>query len=98
MQVLPDEVNFILSLLWRNTSLIYSSKNQWHFTQTAVQKLNFLKISLFVFILCTCVSLSEKKDEKLLEVSLEAVASRVQELKESIQSFLAKLEHEQLTW
>ena len=39
-----------------------------------------------------------KKDEKLLEVSLEAVASRVQELKESIQSFLAKLEHEQLTW
>jgi len=39
-----------------------------------------------------------EKDEKLLEVSLEAVASRVQELKESIQSFLAKLEHEQLTW
>lgn len=38
------------------------------------------------------------QDEKLLEVSLEAVASRAQELKESIQSFLAKLEHEQLTW
>ena len=39
-----------------------------------------------------------EKDEKLIEVSLEAVASRVQELKESIQSFLAKLEHEQLSW
>ncbi|KAL9950650.1 hypothetical protein ACROYT_G043179 [Oculina patagonica] len=38
------------------------------------------------------------QDEKLLEVSLEAVASRVQELKESIQNFLAKLEHEQLSW
>ncbi|XP_020631409.1 mediator of RNA polymerase II transcription subunit 8-like isoform X2 [Orbicella faveolata] len=38
------------------------------------------------------------QDEKLLEVSLEAVASRVQELKESIQAFLAKLEHEQLSW
>ncbi|KAJ7386492.1 mediator of RNA polymerase II transcription subunit 8 [Desmophyllum pertusum] len=38
------------------------------------------------------------QDEKLIEVSLEAVTSRVQELKESTQAFLAKLEHEQLSW
>ncbi|KAM7439437.1 mediator of RNA polymerase II transcription subunit 8 [Porites harrisoni] len=38
------------------------------------------------------------QDEKLLEVSLEAVSSRVQELKESIQAFLVKLEHEQMNW
>ena len=49
-------------------------------------------------LFCVYVVLYWEKDEKLLEVSLEAVASRVQELKESIQSFLAKLEHEQLTW
>ncbi|PFX30150.1 mediator of RNA polymerase II transcription subunit 8-like [Stylophora pistillata] len=38
------------------------------------------------------------QDEKLLEVSLEAVSSRVQELKEAIQAFLMKLEHEQMNW
>ncbi|XP_068725804.1 mediator of RNA polymerase II transcription subunit 8-like isoform X2 [Montipora capricornis] len=38
------------------------------------------------------------QDETLLEVSLEAVSSRVQELKESIQAFLLKLEHEQMNW
>ena len=52
----------------------------------------------FVFYFAYMCYSDGKKDEKLLEVSLEAVASRVQELKESIQSFLAKLEHEQLTW
>lgn len=40
----------------------------------------------------------ENKDEKLLEVSLEAATSRVQELKEAIQAFLAKLEHDQMSW
>ena len=39
-----------------------------------------------------------EQDEKLLEVSLEAVSSRVQELKEAIQAFLMKLEHEQMNW
>lgn len=58
---------------------------------------DFLKIR-FLCLFCVYVVLYWEKDEKLLEVSLEAVASRVQELKESIQSFLAKLEHEQLTW
>ncbi|XP_074610720.1 mediator of RNA polymerase II transcription subunit 8-like isoform X2 [Acropora palmata] len=38
------------------------------------------------------------QDEALLEVSLEALSSRVQELKESIQAFLLKLEHEQMNW
>ena len=49
-------------------------------------------------LFCVHVVFYCEKDEKLIEVSLEAVASRVQELKESIQSFLAKLEHEQLSW
>lgn len=38
------------------------------------------------------------QDEALLEVTLEALSSRVQELKESIQAFLLKLEHEQMNW
>ncbi|XP_067026157.1 mediator of RNA polymerase II transcription subunit 8-like isoform X1 [Acropora muricata] len=38
------------------------------------------------------------QDEALLEVSLETLSSRVQELKESIQAFLLKLEHEQMNW
>ncbi|XP_015747653.1 PREDICTED: uncharacterized protein LOC107327427 [Acropora digitifera] len=38
------------------------------------------------------------QDEALLEVSLEALSSRVQELKESIQAFLLKLEQEQMNW
>jgi len=38
------------------------------------------------------------QEEKLIEVSLEAISSRVQEVRDSLQAFLAKLEMEQMNW
>ncbi|XP_028403882.1 mediator of RNA polymerase II transcription subunit 8-like [Dendronephthya gigantea] len=38
------------------------------------------------------------QDEKILETTLDALLNRVQDLKNSCQSFLMKIEHQQLTW
>ncbi|XP_031572929.1 mediator of RNA polymerase II transcription subunit 8-A-like [Actinia tenebrosa] len=38
------------------------------------------------------------QEEKLIEASLGAISSRVQEVKDSLQAFLAKLEMEQMNW
>ena len=39
-----------------------------------------------------------KQDEKVLEATIEALLGRVQDLKNSCQSFLMKLEQQQLSW
>ena len=52
------------------------------------------KSKIFIRSSVVCI----QKDEALLEFSLGTLSSRVQELKESIQAFLLKLEHEQMNW
>ncbi|EDO34499.1 predicted protein [Nematostella vectensis] len=39
-----------------------------------------------------------QQEEKLIETSLEAITSRVQEVRDSVHTFLAKLEREPLNW